>query len=118
MRLNYNLRIPARLPQREPVPFQEVLPLRLKKAVSGKGDRTSDVACLYEMSILFACFKNNDFNQALCSKEINNFQSCYKNYMSKKNKKKDQEQQGILVPGEKKLTSKQVNVLLRKFPPN
>lgn len=41
MRLNYNLRIPARLPQREPVPFQEVLPLRLKKAVSGKGDRTS-----------------------------------------------------------------------------
>ncbi|PNF41603.1 hypothetical protein B7P43_G11114 [Cryptotermes secundus] len=78
----------------------------------------TDVACLYEMSILFACFKNNDFNQALCSKEINNFQSCYKNYMSKKNKKKDQEQQGILVPGEKKLTSKQVNVLLRKFPPN
>jgi hypothetical protein len=36
----------------------------------------------------------------------------------KKHKKKEQEQKGILVPGEKKLTSKQVNVLLKKFPPN
>lgn len=118
MRLNCNLKIPARLPQTEPVPFQEILPLRLKKTVSGKGDKTSDVACLYEMSIMFACFKNNDFNQALCSKEISTFQRCYKDYMNKKYKRKDQEQKGILIPGEKKLTSKQVNVLLRKFPPN
>jgi hypothetical protein len=41
MRLNCNLRVPARLPQREPVPFQEILPLRLKKTVSGKGDKSS-----------------------------------------------------------------------------
>jgi hypothetical protein len=41
MRLNWNLKIPARVPQKEPVPFQEILPLRLKKTVSGKGDKTS-----------------------------------------------------------------------------
>jgi hypothetical protein len=41
MRLNYNLKIPARVPQKEPVPFQAVLPLRLKKTVSGKRDKTA-----------------------------------------------------------------------------
>jgi hypothetical protein len=41
MRLNCNLKIPSRIPQKEPVPFKEILPLRLKATVSGKGDRTS-----------------------------------------------------------------------------
>ena len=31
----------GRRPCREPVPFQEILPLRLKDSVSGKGDKTS-----------------------------------------------------------------------------
>jgi len=39
MRLNCSFL--ARVPQKEPVPFQEVLPLKLKKTVSGKGDKTS-----------------------------------------------------------------------------
>lgn len=116
MRLNCSLL--ARVPQKEPVPFQEVLPLRLKKTVSGKGDKTSDVACLQEMAIMLACFKNNDFNQALCAKEISNFQGCYKDFAEKSNAKKGLEKKGILIPGEKKLTYKQVNALLRRFPPN
>ena len=41
MRLNYNLKIPARVSQKEPVPFKAVLPLRLKKTVSGKRDKTA-----------------------------------------------------------------------------
>jgi hypothetical protein len=40
----------------------------------------TDVACLHEMSVMFACFKNNDFNEALCSKEISSFQNCYKDF--------------------------------------
>jgi hypothetical protein len=39
MRLNCSFL--ARIPQKEPVPFQEVLPLKLKKTVSGKGDKAS-----------------------------------------------------------------------------
>jgi hypothetical protein len=31
----------GRKPCREPVPFQEILPLKLKDSVSGKGDKTS-----------------------------------------------------------------------------
>jgi len=30
---------------------------------------------------MLACFKKNDFNQALCAKEISNFQGCYKDFM-------------------------------------
>jgi hypothetical protein len=36
----------------------------------------------------------------------------------KSDAKKGLEKKGILIPGEKKLTYKQVNALLRGFPPN
>ena len=101
---------------REPVPFQEILPLKLKQRVSGKGDNTSDVCCIYEMSVLFACFKTHDFHQAPCSKEIDAFQNCYLNHLEKTKLKKEREARGILSPGEKKLSSRQINILLDKFP--
>ncbi|KAJ9583387.1 hypothetical protein L9F63_022253, partial [Diploptera punctata] len=78
MRLNINPILAARTPQKEPVPVQRSLPMKLKPTVSGKGNRTSDVSCLQEMAIMLACFKTNDFNQNLCSKEIDKFQNCYK----------------------------------------
>ncbi len=91
----------GRKPCKEPVPFQEILPLKLKDSVSGKGEKTSgnqiwfkkknfyvfyslkkitDVACLQDMAVMLACFKKHDFNQALCSKEISSFQSCYSKF--------------------------------------
>ncbi|CAH0549986.1 unnamed protein product [Brassicogethes aeneus] len=103
------------IPQ-EPVPFQEILPLKLKPAVSGKGDRTSEVCCLQEMSVMLACFKKNEFSQQLCSKEIDSFQKCYTGHLATKKVKKDKEAKGVLTPGEKQLSSKQVNTLLKKFP--
>lgn len=106
----------ARVPAKEPVPFQERLPLRLKDKVSGKGDNLSEVCCLYEMSLLFACFKRNEFNQALCSKEIESFQKCYRETTARKLERKEKEAKGILTPGEKKMSAKQINQLLRKFP--
>ncbi|RZC32499.1 CHCH domain containing protein [Asbolus verrucosus] len=101
---------------KEPVPFQAILPLQLKRKVSGKGDKTSDVCCIYEMSVLFACFKSNDFNQAPCAKEMEAFQKCYINHLESVKKKKEREAKGILTPGEKKLSHKQINILLEKFP--
>lgn len=106
----------ARGNPKEPVPFQEILPLKLKGSVSGKGDKTLDVCCIQEMSILFACLKQNEFNEKLCSKEIQSFQNCYTDYMQKKSVKKQKEAKGLLTPGEKKLSHKQVNKLLKSFP--
>ncbi|KAK4884354.1 hypothetical protein RN001_000625 [Aquatica leii] len=81
---------------KEPVPFQELLPLKLRNSVSGKGDKTTE--------------------QSLCSKEIESFQKCYKDHTVRKSLKEAQEAKGILIPGEKKLSHKQLNKLLSMFP--
>uniref|UniRef100_A0A0K8TN87 CHCH domain-containing protein n=1 Tax=Tabanus bromius TaxID=304241 RepID=A0A0K8TN87_TABBR len=115
------MRIPAtlcaaRLPQNESkVPFQEILPLRLKNAVSGKADSQTEVACMQEMSVLFACLKNNDFVEQYCSKEISNFNGCYKSFLDRKFQQKKAEHQGVIVPG-KNLNYKQLNKYLRSYP--
>lgn len=103
-------------PSTEPVPFQQILPLQLKPGVSGKGDKVSEVCCLQEMSVMFACFKSNEFNQQACSKEIQSFQKCYLNNLESKKTKKERELKGVLTPGEKRLSHKQLNLLLSKFP--
>lgn len=117
MRLTSTLLRNARRPQKEPVPFQMLLPLELKKTVSGKGDKSNDSACMQELAVMFACFKKVEFNQQECLKEITSFQGCYKEYFDKMATQREQARKGILVPGEKKLTHKQMNQLLKKFPP-
>lgn len=106
----------ARAPQTEPIPFQEILPLKLKNKVSGKGDKNKSVSCLHEMSILFACFKDNDFSQTICANEIANFQKCHKAALDKKYLEKEQELKGIMKPGQKDLSHRQVNRILKGYP--
>ncbi|KAL3286986.1 hypothetical protein HHI36_001472 [Cryptolaemus montrouzieri] len=110
------LLLAARSPQKEPVPFKERLPLKLKSRVSGRGMNTTEVFCIHEMSVLFACLKTNEFSQKLCSNEIENFQKCYSSSLTMREGRKEKEAKGILIPGEKKLSHKQVNTLLRQFP--
>lgn len=102
--------------EKTPVPFQSILPLKLRTHVSGKGDNRTEVHCIYEMSVMFACFKENEFNQSLCSKEIENFQTCFKQTTAMKNLKKEREAKGILTPGDKKMSSRQLNQLLSAHP--
>lgn len=79
----YQLRgMPARVPQDiKKVPFKPILPLKLRDRgklnwimrlhnnslkpplVSGKVDSQKQVACLHEMSVLFASMKDNEFNE-------------------------------------------------------
>ncbi|XP_041984610.1 coiled-coil-helix-coiled-coil-helix domain-containing protein 1 [Aricia agestis] len=108
----------ARRPQLEKnVPFQMLLPLKLRKEVSGKGDKMKEAACMQEMAVMFACFKKNEFDQAQCLKEIAAFKGCYKDYNERAKLQHEQAKKGILVPGEKNLTHRQVNQLLKSFPP-
>ncbi|CAG2064577.1 unnamed protein product [Timema podura] len=108
----------ARAPQKEPVPFQQLLPLKLKNSVSGKGERTSNVACLQEMAVMFACLKRSEFDQALCSKEITSFQSCYNTSQEQKKAKKelDRSDGPVLGAEARFMGHKKINQLLRKFP--
>ncbi|XP_004922429.1 uncharacterized protein LOC114253179 [Bombyx mandarina] len=107
----------ARRPQREPVPFKLLLPLELKKTVSGKGDKQKESACMQELAVMFACFKKADFNEQKCLKEVTAFSSCFKEYSERMATQREQGKKGILVPGEKKLTHRQMNELLKRFPP-
>ncbi|CAH1099627.1 unnamed protein product [Psylliodes chrysocephalus] len=116
MKIFSSLLIISRPIPKEPVPFKEMLPLKLRATVSGKGGKSSDVCCIHEMSVMFACFKENEFNQDLCSKEVEKFQMCYKDNLKTSKTKKEREAKGVLTPGEKKLSHKQLNVLLKKFP--
>ncbi|XP_014287186.1 small ribosomal subunit protein mS37 [Halyomorpha halys] len=98
------------------VPFEEVLPLKLRNMVSGKGDKSSSGACVQEMSVMFACLKKHDFKQSPCAKEISSFQNCYTTHKEQLAQKQQLEKKGLLVPGEKQLSHKQANLLLKKFP--
>lgn len=117
MRITNNLGAKMRkLGHTEPVPFVSILPLKLRSSISGKGGKMSDVCCIYEMSLMFSCFKQNEFAEGSCSKEVDNFKKCYKNHLETKKTKLAKEAKGLLTPGEKSLSPKQVNILLKMYP--
>lgn len=106
----------ARLPQNEKkVPFEEMLPLALRDRVSGKGGKTSDVACIQEMTVLFACLKANEFNETKCPNEIKNFNGCYKTYLDTNFQHKQERRKGGVSIG-KELHARELNFYLKKYP--
>ncbi|XP_073986677.1 small ribosomal subunit protein mS37 [Rhodnius prolixus] len=100
------------------VPFKELLPLKLKTSVSGKGDKNTGASCVQEMSVLFACLKRNGFNDIPCNKEVTAFRKCWEDNAAQQRLKKTHERQGVLVPGEKNLSHKQIDELLKRYPGN
>ena len=67
------------------------------------------------MTVLFACLKNSEFNQSLCSKEIGSLKGCYKTFLDSEQVKKATQSKGIVVPG-KDLNYKQLNKVLKNYP--
>ncbi|XP_050434772.1 coiled-coil-helix-coiled-coil-helix domain-containing protein 1 [Adelges cooleyi] len=98
------------------VKFEELLPLKLKNSVSGKGDRSKERACVHEMTIMFACFKKNEFDQGVCLDEISKFQTCAKKHQVDKHTRKIAMQEGTISTGQYNLTPREINHLLKKFP--
>ena len=106
----------ARLPQNvNKVKFQAILPMKLKNSVSGKSDRTPEVPCLHELSILFASLKDNEFDNSLCNKEIETLQKANVNYLNKKLAEKQITNKGIMKLG-RDLNFRQLNKYLKGFP--
>ncbi|KAG5680389.1 hypothetical protein PVAND_009898 [Polypedilum vanderplanki] len=107
---------PARAPQNEnKVPFQAILPLKLRERVSGKVDSVDTVPCLQELSILFAAMKDHDFDEKLCKKEIEALKKAHE--IAEVQKKEDKARNsGLVVSTGRKLTSLQLNRYLKRFP--
>ncbi|KAK2718512.1 small ribosomal subunit protein mS37-like [Artemia franciscana] len=103
-----------RRPQREPIRFWPILPMKLKNSVSSKSERATDSMCLQEMSLMLACLKRNEFDQSVCSKEIQEFSKCTVAQMEQRQLRLKQNSEGFVAAGEKKLPVQQLNRYLEK----
>lgn len=68
------------------------------------------------MTLLIGCLQEHEYENKLCQKEVNQFQTCYKKFMVDSFNSKKAQQKGLLVPGDNNLTHKQVKKLFAKRP--
>ncbi|KAI3363002.1 hypothetical protein L3Q82_011517 [Scortum barcoo] len=74
-------------------------------------DSCNEATCITEMSVLMACWKQNNFVDGLCSNEINSFYICVeKAQTAMKNKSEQTSIQGGRLP------PKQATTLLKRYP--
>ncbi|XP_012705794.1 coiled-coil-helix-coiled-coil-helix domain-containing protein 1 [Fundulus heteroclitus] len=85
-------------------------PLVLKECVANRKPKKGEATCITEMSVLMACWKQNNFVDGLCSNEIHSFYTCVQNAQAAMKKSK----QGDMTGG--RLSAKQATTLLKRFP--
>uniref|UniRef100_A0A8C8VQN4 Coiled-coil-helix-coiled-coil-helix domain containing 1 n=1 Tax=Pelusios castaneus TaxID=367368 RepID=A0A8C8VQN4_9SAUR len=97
---------------RRVLPVRPHRPLVLSNYVGNRKVNTSEVTCLEEMAFMMSCWKEKEFSDVLCAKEIKAFCDCVaKTDMEYKERCK---QESLSQTGN--LTSEKVNKLLRRFP--
>ncbi|KAJ6614780.1 hypothetical protein lerEdw1_015146 [Lerista edwardsae] len=69
------LRGPGKSAARRP-PVKPPRPLVLGNQVSNRRLKLGEATCVTEMSLMMACWKRNEFNDAVCAKEIQTFLDC------------------------------------------
>ncbi|XP_030296738.1 small ribosomal subunit protein mS37 [Sparus aurata] len=85
--------------------------LALKDAVANRKLKKGEATCITEMSVLMACWKQNNFVDGLCSNEVKDFYICVeKAQAAMKNKSEQTKMQGG------RLHPKQATTLLKRFP--
>ncbi|XP_008319638.1 small ribosomal subunit protein mS37 [Cynoglossus semilaevis] len=86
-------------------------PLVLKDAVANRKLQKGEASCITEMSVLMACWKQNNFVDGLCTNEINTFYSCVKKAQTaaKNNSAENMGEEGRLHP-------QHATTLLRRHP--
>ncbi|XP_057703421.1 coiled-coil-helix-coiled-coil-helix domain-containing protein 1 [Corythoichthys intestinalis] len=83
-------------------------PLVLRDQVSSRKPKKGEATCITELSVMMTCWKQNNFVESLCSKEMDDFSSCIKKAQAS-NKTDATLQGGRLQP-------KQANTLLKRYP--
>ncbi|XP_037126766.1 coiled-coil-helix-coiled-coil-helix domain-containing protein 1 [Syngnathus acus] len=85
--------------------------LVLRDSVTSRKAKKGEATCITELSVMMACWKQNNFVDSLCSKEMADFYSCVeKAQVSMKNSAGETSIQGG------RLTPKQTNTLLKRYP--
>lgn len=85
--------------------------LVLKDEVANRKPKKGEATCITEMSLLMACWKQNNFVDTLCSSEVQSFYTCVAEAeKALKNKKEQSTVQGGRLP------PKLANTLLKRYP--
>lgn len=83
-------------------------PLALRDEVGNRKIKKGEASCLTEMSVMVACWKQNNFVEALCSNEMQSFYKCVEKAQAARS-----EQQAV---GQGRLLPKQATTLLKRHP--
>ncbi|NXA39892.1 CHCH1 protein, partial [Eudromia elegans] len=51
-------------------------PLVLANKVANRREQAGEATCITEMSVMMACWKQNDFSSSACAEEIRAFHDC------------------------------------------
>uniref|UniRef100_A0A8D0FR95 Coiled-coil-helix-coiled-coil-helix domain containing 1 n=1 Tax=Strix occidentalis caurina TaxID=311401 RepID=A0A8D0FR95_STROC len=97
--------------KKRPPVLRSTRPLVLANKVANRREQAGEAMCITEMSVMMACWKQNDFNDTACAEEIRMFHDC----VAKAEKERKNQNEDILSSREN-LTSSKVNTLLRRFP--
>ncbi|XP_075790748.1 small ribosomal subunit protein mS37 [Pelodiscus sinensis] len=104
-------RAAAGRPKRAPA-VRPARPLVLADRVANRRLRLGEASCTTEMSLLMACWKQNEFNDAACAKEIQTFCDCVAKADAEHKERRKQES----LDQTGNFSSKTVNKLLKRFP--
>ncbi|XP_062850837.1 coiled-coil-helix-coiled-coil-helix domain-containing protein 1 [Trichomycterus rosablanca] len=86
--------------------------LILKNEVANRKLKRGEASCVTEMALLMACWKQSDFNTALCSNEVTVFYRCIEKAQAEA---RERAKQQTLVQGGR-LVPKQATKLLKRYP--
>ncbi|KAF1398481.1 Coiled-coil-helix-coiled-coil-helix domain-containing protein 1, partial [Spheniscus humboldti] len=98
--------------KKRPPVLRPTRPLVLANKVANRREQAGEAMCITEMSVMMACWKQNNFNDTACAEEIRMFYDCV---AKAEKERKNQNEEDALSPREN-LTSSKVNKLLRRFP--
>ncbi|NXN97563.1 CHCH1 protein, partial [Rhinopomastus cyanomelas] len=96
--------------KRPPV-IRPTRPLALADKVANRQEPKGEATCITEMSVMMACWKQNNFNDTACAKEIQTFYDCV---AKAEKERKNQNEDAASSKG--MLSSSTANKLLRRFP--
>ncbi|XP_042673866.1 coiled-coil-helix-coiled-coil-helix domain-containing protein 1 [Centrocercus urophasianus] len=98
--------------RKRPPAIRPTRPLVLANKVANRRELAGEATCLTEMSVMMACWKQNDFNDKACAEEIQTFYDCVAKAEKERKEKKDE--YALSLKGN--MPSSKVNSLLRRFP--
>ncbi|ELK09528.1 coiled-coil-helix-coiled-coil-helix domain-containing protein 1 [Pteropus alecto] len=84
-------------------------PLILANRVGERRRERGEATCITEMSVMMACWKQNEFRDETCRKEIQDFFDCASKAEAARKMRSIQGESGNLPP-------KKLNMLLQRFP--